>query len=52
MSFKKELGNISGRTLNATTTQLMNALVTVGKSAVHTIIPDEYEYYLCQIEHV
>lgn len=50
MSLKKQLGNISGKALNVATTQLMNALVVVGKSAVHTIIPDEYEYYLCSLE--
>lgn len=50
MSLLGQLGNISGKALNVATGQLMNALVTVGKSAVHTLIPDEYEYYLCSLE--
>ena len=50
MSLLRHIGNIGGRLLNGTTEQLMNAIVTVGKSAVHTIIPDEYEYYLCSLE--
>ena len=50
MSLLGQIGNISGKALNVATGQLMNALVTVGKSAVHTLIPDEYEYYLCSLE--
>lgn len=50
MSLLGQIENIGSKALNVTTTQLMNALITVGKSAVHTIIPDEYEYYLCSLE--
>jgi hypothetical protein len=50
MSFLGQLENIGSRALNVGTEQIANAVLTVGKSAVHTIIPDEYEYYLCSLE--
>lgn len=50
MSLLGQLGNIGKKATNMGTEQLINAILTVGKSAVHTIIPDEYEYYLCSLE--
>lgn len=47
MSF---ISNLGKTTLNGTVEQLTNAVLTVGKSAVHTLAPDDYEYYLCSLE--
>lgn len=50
MSIRGQLKNIGSKWINVETQQLMNAVMTVGKAAVHTIIPDDYEYYLCSLE--
>lgn len=47
MSF---LGNIAKGTANSVVTQTLNAVTTMGKSAVHSLMPDDYEYYLCSFE--
>lgn len=37
-------------TLNGAVQTARSTLVELGRSAVHAIIPDEYEYYLCSLE--
>lgn len=50
MSFTGQLKNIGKGLFNLGVEQVANAVLTFGKSAVHTLMPDEYEYYLCSLE--
>lgn len=36
--------------LESTVSNALNAAMTIGKSALHTIAPDNYEYYMCSLE--
>lgn len=47
MSF---VGQIYKNNTNAIIQQTLNAVENYGKSAVHALIPDDYEYYLCSFE--
>ena len=35
---------------SAGTSSLINAVIDFGKSALHSVMPDDYEYYLCSFE--
>lgn len=39
--------SIISNTINSTIESLSSAVVSMGQSAVHSLIPNEYEYYLC-----
>ena len=39
-----------GNTLNSFTENAKSALVTMGRAALHSLSPDNFEYYLCSLE--
>lgn len=50
MSFKGQMEKIGKSGLNNLVSSTMNAVIDFGKSAVHALMPDDYEYYLCSLE--
>ena len=50
MSFLGQVTNIAKSHTNLMIQQTLDAVLTFGKSAVHTIMPDDYEFYLCSLE--
>lgn len=42
--------SIISNSINSTKSMLSGALTTMGKSAVHALAPDNFEYYLCSLE--
>ena len=50
MSFLGQVKNIAKSNTNLMIQQTLDAVLTFGKSAVHTIMPDDYEFYLCSLE--
>lgn len=44
------MSNILGNTLNSVTTNVRGSLASVGRAALHTMAPDNIEYYLCSLE--
>lgn len=50
MSFKSQIENIGKKGANELTRTVIDSVLEVGKSALHVLIPDDYEYYLCSLE--
>lgn len=50
MSFKGQIKNIAKKGANGLSKTVIDSVLEVGKSALHTIMPDDYEYYLCSLE--
>lgn len=50
MSVLSEIGNRSAKTATSVVSNALNAAITLGKSALHTLMPDNYEYYMCSLE--
>ena len=46
MSFKDTLKSAGSTALSG----LVDAAIDFGKSALHALMPDDYEYYLCSFE--
>lgn len=42
--------SILGNSVNAVAEQSRSVLFTIGKAALHSIAPDNFEYYLCSLE--
>lgn len=42
--------SISGNSINSVKKQIRSIAFEIGKSALHTIAPDNFEYYLCSLE--
>lgn len=49
MSFGGQIKNFAGNSANNIISQTLNAALTIGKAAVHAVMPDDYEYYLCSL---
>lgn len=50
MSFKGQIENISKKGVNGLSRTVIDSVLEVGKSALHVLMPDDYEYYLCSLE--
>lgn len=50
MSLVGQLNNISKKGANELHRTVIDSVLKVGKSALHALIPDDYEYYLCSLE--
>ena len=50
MAFLNQAGRIAGSTVNSVVENARGALVTIGKAALHTLAPDNFEYYMCSLE--
>lgn len=50
MAFKKELGRVAGTSLNSVVENARGVIQKVGKAGLHTLAPDNFEYYMCSLE--
>lgn len=50
MSFVNHAGRIAGNTVNSVVENTREAVMTFGKAALHTLAPDNFEYYMCSLE--
>ena len=44
------MANFLGNTVNSVVENASEAIVTIGKSALHALAPDNFEYYMCSLE--
>lgn len=44
------MAGILGNTVNSVVENARGALVTIGKAALHSLAPDNFEYYMCSLE--
>jgi len=50
MSFLNQAGNIAGSTVNSVAENVRSAVDTIGRAALHSLAPDNFEYYMCSLE--
>lgn len=50
MAFINEVGRIAGNTVNSVVENARGAVSTIGKGALHSLAPDNFEYYMCSLE--
>lgn len=50
MAFLNQAARIAGSTVNSAVENARGALATFGKAALHTLAPDNFEYYMCSLE--
>lgn len=49
MSFGGQIKSFAVKTANNAISQTLDAALTIGKAAIHAVMPDDYEYYLCSL---
>lgn len=50
MAFLNQSGRIAGSTLNSVVENARSAISTIGRGALHSLAPDNFEYYMCSLE--
>jgi hypothetical protein len=50
MSVLSELGRIGGSSLTSVYQNTLSVVSTMGKAALHALVPDDFEYYMCALE--
>jgi len=50
MAFINQVGRIAGNTVNSVVENAREAAFTIGKGALHSLAPDNFEYYMCSLE--
>jgi hypothetical protein len=50
MAFLNQAGRIAGNTVNAVVENVRGASATIGRAALHSLAPDNFEYYMCSLE--
>jgi len=50
MAFLNQAGKIAGNTVNSVVENARSAINTIGRSALHSLAPDNFEYYMCSLE--
>lgn len=50
MAFVNQAGKIAGNTVNSVVENAREAAFQIGKGALHSLAPNEFEYYMCSLE--
>ena len=50
MAFLNQAGRIAGNTVNSVVENARGAAATIGRAALHSLAPDNFEYYMCSLE--
>lgn len=50
MAFLNQANKIAGNSIESVSSNARAAAITLGRSALHTLAPDNFEYYMCSLE--